>query len=88
MSGGEAFDSLFCPGGLPPSCHVPGVCPGGMVEDEIDSHMIIYCEELQTITLKMADQGRSDFYVGFTMSLCPLGLKQLLISLLFQMIRL
>ena len=31
----------------------------------------------QTITLKMADQGRSDFYVVFTMSLCALGLKQL-----------
>ena len=37
---------------------------------------------------KMADQGRSDFYVAFTMSLCALGLKQLLISLLFQIIRL
>ena len=24
---------------------------------------------------KMADQGRSDFYVVFTMSLCALGLK-------------
>ena len=32
----------------------------------------------------MADQGRSDFYVVFTMSLCALGLKQSLISLLFQ----
>ena len=31
---------------------------------------------------------RSDFYVVFTMSLCALGLKQLLISLLFQIIRL
>ena len=39
-----------------------------------------------TITLKMADQGRPDFYVVFTMSLCALGLKQLLISLLFQII--
>ena len=26
-------------------------------------------------TLKMADQGRSDFYVAFTMSLCALELK-------------
>ena len=26
----------------------------------------------------MADQGRSDFYVAFTMNLCALGLKQLL----------
>ena len=33
------------------------------------------------ITQLMADQGRSDFYVVFTMSLCALGLKQLLISL-------
>ena len=30
----------------------------------------------------MADQGRSDFYVVFTMGLCALGLKQLLVSLL------
>ena len=36
--------------------------------------------------LKMGDHGRSDFYVVFTMSLCALGLKQLLISLLFQII--
>ena len=36
--------------------------------------------------LKMEDQRRSDFYVVFTMSLCALGLKQLLISLLFQII--
>ena len=39
-----------------------------------------------TITEKMAGQGWSDFYVVFTMSLCALGLKQLLISLLFQTI--
>ena len=32
-------------------------------------------------------QGRSDFNVVFTMSLCPLELKQFLISLLFQIIR-
>ena len=32
--------------------------------------------------------GVSDFYVVFTMSLCALGLKQLLISLIFQIIRL
>ena len=31
----------------------------------------------QTITLKMADQGRSDFYLVLTVSLCVLGLKQL-----------
>ena len=36
----------------------------------------------------MADQGRSDFRVVFTMSLCLLELKRLLISLLFQIIRL
>ena len=30
---------------------------------------------LLTITLKMADQGRSDFYVVFTMNLCAFGLK-------------
>ena len=28
--------------------------------------------EVYTITLKMADQGRSDFYVVFIMSLCAL----------------
>ena len=32
---------------------------------------------------KDGDQGRSDFYEVFTMRLCALGLKQLLISLLF-----
>ena len=41
-----------------------------------------------TITLKMTDHGRSDFYVVFTLSLCAPRLKQLLISLLFQIIRL
>ena len=40
----------------------------------------------QTITQKMVNQGRSDFYVVFTMSLRALGLKNLLISLLFQII--
>ena len=39
------------------------------------------------ITVKMADQLRSDFHVVFTMNLCALGLKQLLISLLFQIVR-
>ena len=40
-----------------------------------------------TITPKMEeDEKRSDFYVVFIMSLCTLGLKQLLISLLFQII--
>ena len=29
------------------------------------------------ITFKMADQGRFDFYVVFTMSLCALGLKHI-----------
>ena len=42
----------------------------------------------ETITLKMADCRRSEFYVVFTTSLCTLGLKQLLRSLLFQIIRL
>ena len=36
----------------------------------------------------MAEQGRSDFYIAVTTSLCALGLKQLLLSLLFQIIRL
>ena len=48
--GGGAFDSLFCPKGrvfvhndcpggrvLLPSSRIPGVCPGGMVMDEIDT---------------------------------------------------
>ena len=39
------------------------------------------------ITLKMVDQGRSDFYVVLTMSLCVLKSKQMLISLLFQAIQ-
>ena len=42
----------------------------------------------QTIMQMMADQGMSDFYVVFTMSLCALGLKQLLISLLLEIIQL
>ena len=40
------------------------------------------------IKLKMADQGRSGISVVFTMSLCAFELKQTLISLLFQPIRL
>ena len=35
----------------------------------------------------MADQGRSDVSVAFTMNLCALELKQTVISLLFQVIR-
>ena len=42
----------------------------------------------ETITLKMADQGRSDVCVVFTMTLCALELKRTVISLLFQVIRL
>ena len=36
---GEGFCTLIVPweGFLPPSSHVPDVCPGGMVQDEIDS---------------------------------------------------
>ena len=41
----------------------------------------------QTITLKMVDQRMYDICVVFTMSLCPLELKQTLISLVFQVIR-
>ena len=50
MSRGGAFDSIFCPEGrifvhndclggrvLLSSSRVPGVCPGGMVMDEIDT---------------------------------------------------
>ena len=43
--------------------------------------------EKWTITLKMADQGKSDFSVVFTMSLCALQLKQASTSFLFQIIR-
>ena len=32
---------------------------------------------ISKIQLKMVDQGRSDFYIVFTTSLCPFGLKQL-----------
>ena len=38
------------------------------------------------ITQKMADQGRSDFYVAFTVSFFALELKQTSTSLLFQAI--
>ena len=31
---------------------------------------------IDTITLKMADHGRSDFYVVFTVDLCTFQLKQ------------
>ena len=36
---GRVFVHNDCPGGgyLLPSSHVPGVCPGGMVMDEIDT---------------------------------------------------
>ena len=40
------------------------------------------------ITLKMADQRRSGFCVVFTISLCALELKQTLISLPIEVIRL
>ena len=36
------------------------------------------------ITLKLVDQGRSDFYVGLTMSICVLESKQMLIILLYS----
>ena len=49
-----------------------------------DLRLLLLEDHQQMITLKMADHGRSDFYVVFMMSLCALGLKQLLISLLFQ----
>ena len=42
-----------------------------------------YEKSEQTITLKMVDQGRSDFYFVLTMKLCILESKQMLISLLF-----
>ena len=38
----------------------------------------------QTVSLEMADKGRSDFCVASTMSLCTLKLKQTLISLLLS----
>ena len=51
---GEAFVSLFCPEGrvfvhndwgegFPPSSRVPWFVPGGMVLDETDSRIIVYC---------------------------------------------
>ena len=39
-----------------------------------------------TITQKMADQDRSDFYVVFTMILCALKLPKVLISSLPELI--
>ena len=47
-----------------------------------------FTEGEQTIMLKMADQGRSDFCAVFTMSLSALELKQTLTSLPFEVIRL
>ena len=41
---------------------------------------------LKMITLKMVDQGKSDFRVIFTMSLSALELKQMQISLPFEII--
>ena len=65
MSRGWGFDSLFypegrvfvhndCPGGvfLLPSSRVPGVCPGGMVMDEIDT-----CIELKMIICLLLDSS-------------------------------
>ena len=45
-------------------------------------------EKQWTIKLKMADRERSDFCLDFTMSHCALELKQTLISLPFEVIRL
>ena len=44
---------------------------GKIISDSLD-HIFIQKTAQQTITLKMADQGRCDFYVVFTMSLCAL----------------
>ena len=49
---------------------------------------IIPCTNVNVNEQQTADQSRSDFHEVFTMSLCTLGLKELLISLLFQIIRL
>ena len=55
------------------------------------SHRLRYASTIsigkqQTITLKMADQGRSDFFIALTMSFCALESKQTLISSLFLVI--
>ena len=42
----------------------------------------------QTITQKMVDQERSDFYVVFTMTLCGIKSLQMLITLLSELISL
>ena len=49
-----------------------------------------FFEDLEEIDdyAKVSDQGKSDFYVAFISILCTLGLNQLLIGLLFQIIRL
>ena len=59
MSWGGAFDSLYCPKGrvlyrmivpgggfLLPSSRFRGVCPGGMVMDEIDTCIIVCIRKL------------------------------------------
>ena len=70
-----------------------GGCPGGCWRLKLTDALHLPKVQFLTgakfmITLKMADQGRSDFCVVFTMNLCALELKQLFISLLFQIIRL
>ena len=46
-----------------------------------------YEKSEQAITLKMVDQGRYDFNVVLSMSLCILESKQMSISLLFYVIQ-
>ena len=55
------------------------------------SHVIRQCTSRisnPSLNRKMADQGKSNFRAVFTTSLCAFELKQMLISLLFQVIRL
>ena len=58
-------------------------CPLYDCEDAAEQHFKVEKNQ-QMITLKMADRGRSNLCVVFTMSLCALEFKQTLINLLFH----
>ena len=65
-------------------------CTPGLISfsSSLDCLIILLSECSIDDYAKDGGQGRSDFCAVFTMSLCALELKRMLISLLFQIIRL
>ena len=81
-------------------CHAntahPNVCFSGSTQRSVVKTVLksdlsllvrhLLRNRLQTITQKMADQERSDFYVVFTMILCALKSLEILITLLSELL--